>query len=98
MKLSNKELLEDTTFDREIAPKDIKGDLLVDLLKKKAFDKNSSILLSKYYLKEINQLIKEKRIKMILDNPIKYYLTEIGRIVTYGEFTLRQREVLKNGA
>ncbi len=100
MKLSNKELLEDVTFDREIAPKDAIRDILVDLLKKKAFDKKSSILLSEYSLKEgqFDQLIKNNRIKLILNGPIKYYLTEIGRIVAYGEFTLRQREVLINGA
>ena len=62
--VSNKELLEDTSFDREIVPKDVEGDLLVSLLKKKAFGEKNAILLSKYPLKEgqIDRLIKENRI------------------------------------
>ena len=94
---SDKELLEDTSFDREIVPKDQVGDLLVSLLRKKALDESTGVLLSKYPLKEgqIDRLIRDDRIGLVSKSPMKVYLTEIGKIVAAGEFALREREKKK---
>ena len=91
---SNKELLEDTSFDREVVPRDKEGDLLVSLLKKKAFNEHSAVDLSKYPIKEefIDRLIKEERINVFSESPMKIYLTPMGKIVAYGEFALRRKE------
>ncbi len=87
-------LLEDTTFDREISPKDERSNLLVSFLKKKAFDRKTSILLSKYPIKieYLDKLIKLKRIEVISESPIRAYLTPIGKLVALGEYSLRERE------
>ncbi|MFX0132027.1 MAG: hypothetical protein ACFFDN_00145 [Candidatus Hodarchaeota archaeon] len=92
--LTDKELLEDTSFDREIVPKDEIGDLLVSLLKNRAYDESSAVLLSRYPVKvgQIDQLIKEDRIKLISQIPTKLYLTKMGKIIACGEYALRQRE------
>lgn len=91
---TDKELLEDVSFDREIVPKDAIGDLLVSLLKNKAYDEKSAVLLSKYPIKigQINQLIKEDRIRLISQRPTKIYLTKMGKIIACGEYAIRQRE------
>ena len=92
--LTDKELLEDISFDREIVPKDEVGALLVSLLKKRAFDENSGVLLFEYSIKEsqFDKLIKEERIKLTPNRPMKMYLTKIGKIIACGEFSLRERE------
>ncbi len=91
---SDKELLEDTSFDREVAPRNQVGDLLVSLLKKKAFDVTSAQPLSKYPLKmkDLEPLIKNGRIELISQDPIKIYLKPIGKIVAMGEYSLRERK------
>ncbi len=90
----NKELLEDTTFDREIVPRDEIGDLLVSLLKKRVFDKNSAVDLSKYPIKleQLEPLIKNNRVELISKSPIKIYLKPLGKLVALGELSLRERE------
>ena len=92
--LSNKELLEDILFDREICPRNAEGDFLVSLLNKKSFDKQSAIDITKYQKTEefIDRLIKENRVKIFSNNSIRVYLTPIGKIIAYGEFSLRKRE------
>ncbi|MHA1403783.1 MAG: hypothetical protein ACTSSI_08465 [Candidatus Helarchaeota archaeon] len=91
---SDSEILKDTRFDREVAPKTAKSDLLVSLLKNNAFSEDSAILLSKYPIKpqELDELISRGRVELISNSPIKIYLTRIGKIVAYGEFALRNRE------
>ncbi|KKM69782.1 hypothetical protein LCGC14_1447350 [marine sediment metagenome] len=91
---SDRELLDDVSFDREVVPKDQEGDLLVGLFKKKAYDEETSLQVSKYPIKEedLTRLIKEERVIVFSESPMKIYLTEIGRIVACGEFALRQRE------
>ena len=95
---SDRDLLEDTSFDREIVPRDKEGDLLVSLFKNKAYDKGTSLQLAKYPIKEedLTRLIKEERVIVFSESPMKIYLTEIGRIVACGEFALRQRERKKS--
>ena len=87
-------MLEDTSFDREGVPKDQAGYLLVSLFKKKAFDEQSSVLLSQYPIKEkqLDRLIREDIIHLFSQNSIKIYLTNLGRIVACEELFLRQRE------
>ncbi len=94
---SDKELLEDTSFDREVAPRDEAGNLLVSLLRKRAFDENTGVLLSQYPIKEeqLDKLIKEERVKLYSSSPVKICLTKIGKIVACGEFSLREREKKK---
>jgi hypothetical protein len=94
---SNKELLEDVSFDREIVPRDGEGDLLVSLLKKKAYSEGSAIDLAKYPIKEdfLDRLIKEDRVRVFSKSPMKIYLTSIGKIVACGEFALRRSEKKK---
>ncbi|MFX1480546.1 MAG: hypothetical protein ACFFCI_20850 [Promethearchaeota archaeon] len=91
---SDKELLEDVSFDREIVPKDVIGDLLVSLLRNKAYDERSAVLLSQYPVKigQIDQLIKEDRIRLISQSPTKIYLTKMGKIIACGEYAIRQQE------
>ena len=91
---SVKELLEDSSFDREIIPKDPEGDLLVSLFKKKAFKETSAVDLAKYPKIDefIDRLIKENRVKVFSNSPMKIYLTPIGKIVACGEFSLRRTE------
>jgi len=95
--VSDEELLMDTSFDREIVPRDQVGDLLVSLFKNKAFKDDSAILLSKYPIKmeELEPLIKNGRIELVSRSPIKIYLTRIGRLVALGELSLREREKKK---
>jgi hypothetical protein len=90
----NKELLDDTSFDREVVPKDQEGDLLVSLLKAKAFDMKSAIGLAKYPISEesIDRLIKEERVIAFSENPMKIYLTPMGKIIAGGEFAIRRNE------
>lgn len=92
--LTDKELLEDTSFDREIVPKDEIGDLLVSLLKKRAYDEKSAVLLSQYPVKigQIDQLIKEDRIRLISQRTTKIYLTKMGKIIACGEYAIQQQE------
>ena len=87
-------ILKDTSFDRAIVPKDSTGDLLVSLLKKKAYNEKSGVLLSKYPIKaeQLDILIKQNRVKLISHSPVKIFLTDIGKIVAAGEFSLRNRE------
>lgn len=90
----NKELLEDTTFDREIVPRDEIGDLLVSLLKKRVFDENSAVDISNYPIKleQLEPLIKNERVELISNSPIKIYLKPLGKLVALGELSLRERE------
>ena len=90
-------LLEDTTFDREISPRDERSNLLISLLKNRAFDKNKSILLSEYpiTMEELEPLIKQKRVELISQSPIRIYLTPMGKLVALGELSLREREKKK---
>lgn len=94
---TDKELLEDTSFDREVVPKDQEGDLLVSLFKKKAFDKQSAMEFAKYFMKEdiLDRLIKDERIVVFSESPMKVYLAPIGKIIACGEFALRRREAKK---
>jgi len=91
---SNKELLEDVSFDREVVPRDQEGDLLVSLLKKKAFNEKAAIDLKQYPIKEesIDRLIREDRVRVFSESPMKVYLTQIGKIIACGEFALRRSE------
>lgn len=93
--VSDKELLEDVSFDREICPRSVEGDFLVSLIDKKAYNKQSSMEFIE--CPEINEflerLIKEGRVKIFSNNPMMVYLTPIGRIVAYGEWCLRRREI-----
>jgi len=88
------DLLKDTSFDREVAPKNQVGDLLVSLLKKSAFSTTSAKLLSNYPVKmeDLEPLIKQGRIELISQSPIKVFLTPIGKLVALGEYSLRERE------
>ena len=88
------DLLKDTSFDREIVPKNQVGDLLVSLLKKSAFSAASAKLLSNYPVKmeALEPLIKQGRIELISQSPIKVFLTPIGKLVALGEYSLRERE------
>ena len=88
------ELLKDTSFDREVSPKDERSNILVSLFKKKAFKEDSAVLTSIYPQKQevFNDLIKQDRIELISKSPMKMYLTKIGKIVACGEFALRERE------
>lgn len=88
------DLLKDTSFDREIAPKNQVGDLLVSLFNKEIFGPQKGVLLSKYPIKQkqIDKLIKDNVIDLYSSSPIKVYLTKFGKIVACGEYALRQRE------
>ena len=91
---TNKELLDDISFDRKVAPKDQISNLLVSLIKKKAFDENTAIELSKYNVKaeELDTLIKNGRVEIFSKSPTKIYLTELGKLVALGELSIRKRE------
>ncbi len=95
---TDKELLEDISFDREVVPKDQEGDLLVGLLKKKAYDEKSAIDLARFPIREefIDRLIKENRIQVFANSPMKVFLTPMGKIIAMGEFALRRRETRHN--
>jgi len=95
---TDKELLEDISFDREVAPKDQEGDLLVGLLKRKAYDEKSAVDLAKFPVREefIDRLIKEDRIRVFANSPMKVFLSPIGKMVAMGEFALRRRETRHN--
>jgi len=95
--MSDKELLEDISFDREIIPRDPEGDLLVSLFNKKAFNEQSALDLAKYPKIDefIDRLIKEERVKVFSNSPMKVYLTPMGKIVACGEFSLRRSETRK---
>jgi len=95
--VTDKELLEDVSFDREVIPKDAIGDLLVSLLINKAYDEKSAILLSKYSIKvgRLDRLIRDDRIRLISDSPVKVYLTGMGKIIACGEYAIRQQEERK---
>lgn len=98
--VSDKELLEDISFIRKVVPKDAISDLLYDLLRKKAFNEKSAILLSEYSISiengQIDRLITEDRIRFVSDSPIKVYLTGMGKIIACGEYAIRQQEKKKN--
>ena len=91
---TTRELLEDTTFDREVAPKNQISNLLVSLIKKKAFNEKSAQLQSDYPIKaeEMDSLLKQGRIEMFSQSPMKIYLTPLGKLVALGELSLRERE------
>jgi hypothetical protein len=94
---TNKELLNDTTFDREIAPKDNISDLLVNLIKNKAFDEKSALQISNCLPNRLSLyvLIKQDKIEIFSKDPqntLGIYLTKLGKIVAFGEVSLRARE------
>jgi len=91
------DLLKDTSFDRDISPRDERSNLLVSLLKNEAFNEKTSIHLSKYPIKseDLEKLIKLKRIELVSQSPIKVYLTPVGKLVALGEYSLREREKKK---
>ena len=91
---TNKELLDDVSFDTNIAPINQEGNLLISLLKNGAFNERAGILRSKYPVKdkELDRLISEGRVKMFSQSPMKIYLTEIGKIVACGELSIRSSE------
>lgn len=91
---TDKELLEDTSFDREIVPRDELGNLLISLLKHKAYDRGSAIEREKYPIREgdLSELIKLRYIESFSASPTKLYLTNKGKILAYGEYCLRERE------
>jgi hypothetical protein len=89
-----KEMLSDITFEKKNVPKSRVGDLLISLLKHRAFDAKSAILLSKYPVKEddLEPFIKNDMIGLIQNSPLKVYLNDLGRLVAAGEFAIRQAE------
>ncbi len=91
---TNKELLEDTTFDRVVAPKDQISNLLISLIKKKSFNEETALLLSDYPIKaeDLEPLIKNGRVELFSKSPMKIYLTQLGKLVALGELSLRERE------
>ena len=92
--MSDKELLEETSFDRQIVPKDEIGNLLRSLLKKRAFSDKRGIEREKYPIKDsdLNELVKLGIVVSITTSPEKLYLTEKGKIVAFGEYSLSKRE------
>lgn len=92
--VSDKELLDDTSFDREIVPKDEIGNLLRSLLKKRAFSTKRGIEREKYPIKEsdLDELIKLKIVASVTASPTELHLTEKGKIVAFGEYALNRRE------
>jgi hypothetical protein len=95
--MSNKseieQVLNDTEFEKKFVSKTHASDVLVSLLKKGAVDKESAILLSNYPIKpeELDPLIKNGRVQMFANSPMRIYLTDMGQIVAAGEMALRQR-------
>jgi len=91
---TDKELLEETSFDRGIVPKDEIGNLLRSLLKNRAFSNKRGIERKKYPIKEsdLNELIKLGIVASITSSPKILHLTEKGKIVAFGEYTLNKRE------
>ena len=92
---SDSELLDDVSFDRNFVPKDQEGDLLVSLLRNEAFGEKSAILLEKYPIKpeQLERLIKEDRVVIVSQNPMRIYLTDFGKIVACGELSIRKSEI-----
>ena len=92
--VSDKELLEETSFERQIIPKDETGNLLRSLLKKRAFSNKRGIKREKYPIKEsdLNKLKKLGIVASITASPEKLHLTEKGKIVAFGEYSLSKRE------
>lgn len=89
-----KALLDDTSFDRQIAPKDPASNLLVNLLRKRAIDEKSAVLLSECAIKEdqLDPLLQTGRVQMFANSPTKVYLSKMGQIVACGELSIRNRE------
>lgn len=82
-------LLEDTTFERTIAPKDDPSiQVLVDLLKRKALNKATAININANP-QIIAQLKALKRIRLTR-NPHRAYLTDLGLLIADGELSLRK--------
>ena len=95
--MSNKELLDDVSFDRTVAPRDEVSNLMVSLLNKRAFDEKHGKLRSDYPLKDkdLKELVKLGIIECFTASPEKLFLSEKGRIVAYGEYSMRKRESKK---
>ena len=93
-KVEIENLLNETDFDRTVAPKTNISDLMVSLLKKGAYDEKSAILLSNYPVNPANldNLIKTGRVKIFSNSPTKIYLTDMGQIIAAGELSLRNHE------
>ena len=79
---------------KDILSKDPEWDFLINLLEKKAFNKESAINLIKYSksVNFIDRLIKEERIEVFPTSPMQVCLTQMGKIIAYGEFILRKQE------
>ena len=90
---SDKELLEDTSFDRIIAPKDdIKIQLLVRLLKKRVIDPKSAIIVDNVKKEILKELAELGRIIHKHHSPAKVYLTPLGILIAQGELIIRKYE------
>lgn len=96
--MSNKEelekLLSDTSWERKNCPITRASNLLVDLFMKKANDKDSAIEIPGELLKDkdVQELVKHKRIKVLKGKKNRVFLYRMGKIVAAGEISLRLRE------
>jgi len=94
-----KKLLSDVSWDRKMCAVTNGSNLLVELYIKKAFDKKSAIEIPGEILKdnEVQQFVKDNRIKIMKGKKIRAYLYRLGKIVAAGEIALRIQE-RKNAA
>lgn len=88
------ELLKDVSFDRQVAPRNESGNLLVSLIKKKATSPETAVPRVNYPISnvELRVLIKAGRVVSVAHSPEHLYLTDIGALVACGEWTLRKLE------
>jgi hypothetical protein len=71
----------------------LEGNVLVNLLTKKAYSEETAVYLSELGVseKDLGRLKTDNRIMMITHSPTKVYLTRMGKIIAAGECSLRFR-------
>lgn len=87
-------LLRDTSFDRLVAKRDARIDLLVNLLDSNAFDPRTAVPRANSDISDddLEDLIKRNRIELTASAPAGIYLTGEGKLAAIGELALRKRE------
>lgn len=85
-------LLSDLEFDRKYVVKSEVGDVLLTLLRKRAFSKESAVLVSDLSIhpEKLDVLINAGRVEVVIQSPAKIYLTPMGKIIAAGEYIIRK--------